>query len=119
MDILIILSLFVIKHWFIDFVWQTQEEIANKGTYGNLIGIQHSVKHGLGTYMVLFVSGFGMTFPIMYAISDLIMHYHIDWAKMNLSQNFTPKDHAFWVWFGIDQMLHYLTYILFLFIMVS
>ena len=48
----------------------------------------------------------------MLALLDFVIHYHIDWAKMNLSQGLTTDNHKFWIWLGFDQMLHYLTYIL-------
>lgn len=45
---LLILSLLFVKHFIFDFLWQTPSEVANKGTYGNLKGLAHSLKHTFG-----------------------------------------------------------------------
>ena len=49
----------------------------------------------------------------MFALADAVIHYHIDWAKMNTSQRFNLKpDNSDWFWIllGFDQLLHHLTY---------
>lgn len=119
MDILLLLFLFTIKHFIVDFVLQTQEEVEHKGTYLDWRGVKHSVKHGLGTLFVLWAAGAGYELSWLYGALDFIIHYHIDWAKMNMSRNLTPADSAFWAWLGFDQALHYLTYIAFVAIMIS
>jgi hypothetical protein len=119
MDILLLTFLFVVKHFLFDYVWQTQEEINYKGTYLDWRGVTHSVKHGTGTGIVLLVSGAGIEFAWLYIALDFLIHYHIDWLKMNASRNLTPADRAFWIWLGFDQTLHYLTYIMFIAIMIS
>jgi hypothetical protein len=45
------------------------------------------------------------------ALLDSAIHYHVDWAKINLSQGLGINNRRFWIWFGLDQALHYLTYI--------
>lgn len=119
MDIIILLTLFVVKHFIIDFVLQTQDEIEYKGTYLDWRGVKHSVKHGIGTLFVLLFIGASFEFSWIYCTADFLIHYHIDWAKMNMSKKLTPADHQFWVWLGFDQTLHYLTYIVFVAIMIS
>lgn len=119
MDLLLLIALFVIKHFIVDFVWQTQEEIEHKGTYLDYRGVKHSIKHGLGTLFVLWAVGASFELSWLYGALDFIIHYHIDWTKMRMSRDLTPKDHAFWVWLGFDQSLHYLTYIVFVAIMIS
>lgn len=48
------------------------------------------------------------------ALFEFIVHYHIDWAKMNINRKMGWKDEnsEFWVLLGADQLLHYLTYVL-------
>jgi hypothetical protein len=111
-SILILLALLQVKHWYIDFVNQSTVEVASKGIYGDLAGINHSLKQGLGTMLcVVLVTG---TPYIMYAailgLLDLVLHYHIDWTKMNYGNRdiTTP---AFWNHLGLDQMAHQLTYL--------
>jgi hypothetical protein len=119
MDILLLLWLFTVKHFLVDFVFQTAEEVTYKGTYLDWRGVKHSVKHGIGTLLVLWVAGAGLELGYLYAAADFLIHYHIDWTKMNMSKHLTPADHAFWVWLGFDQALHYLTYIMFIAIMIT
>lgn len=98
------------KHWIIDFVWQTSEEIKYKGVYGNWLGIKHSVKHGIGTMIVFFFGDPEVYGLILLGMLDFALHYHIDWIKMR----FGTKDmntNLFWSQLGLDQFAHSLTYI--------
>lgn len=110
LEILIILILLQIKHWYIDFVNQSDEEVKHKGIYADWRGIKHSLKHGAGTFVVL-----ALFVPFIWALGlallDFILHYHIDWAKMNYgNRDVTTK--AFWNHLGLDQMAHQIVYVL-------
>ena len=113
--ILLLLALFGIKHFFCDYLWQTDKMLKEKGTYGAMGGKEHAAAHALGTLVVLVLFlpwNLGAhVFALILAAFDGVVHYHIDWAKTNLARGLTPADHKFWVWFGLDQTLHYLTYI--------
>ena len=52
---LIFLSLVLlqIKHWYIDFVNQSEEEVKYKAEYMDWRGMKHSLKQGLGTAVAL------------------------------------------------------------------
>ena len=54
-EIFFILALLFIKHWYIDFVDQSMDEVNSKGNYGEWIGFRHSLKHGIGTFLVFFL----------------------------------------------------------------
>lgn len=108
--IFITLVLLFIKHWYVDFVNQSQEEINNKGSYGNLIGLGHSVKHGIGTIFVFLLVGLDPLLAIIFGAVDLIIHYHVDWIKMRFGNRDYTKQ-AFWTQLGLDQLAHALTYI--------
>lgn len=101
------------KHLLADFRWQTDEMVKEKGNYGSWPGIEHSLIHGLGTAVVLmfFVGIFG---ALLYGILDAVLHYHIDWTKININRkhNYTTADKEFWWWLGVDQFLHQMTYVL-------
>lgn len=112
MDILLVLVFLQVKHWHVDFVNQSAAEVQSKGKYGDLIGVGHSVKHGLLTYAIfLFIVSFNQALFI--GIIDIILHYHIDWVKMNYG-NRDMNDKKFWCHLGLDQMAHQLCYISYL-----
>ena len=121
MEILIILIWLQIKHWAVDFVLQTNEQVQGKGIYGNPVGISHSLEHVIGTLIALliasfYVSGLYAGLIILAAIVDGIVHYHIDWAKMNWgNRDITTKE--FWNHLGLDQMAHQICYLFLLLIL--
>lgn len=109
--IVLLLMLLQIKHFLFDWVFQSDYEVNNKGTYWHPGGIQHSVKHAVGTFLVLLP--FLPTFAVQVAVLDGLVHYHIDWAKQNVVRmsGLTPQDKMFWAWMGWDQTLHQLCYL--------
>lgn len=108
-----ILALLFVKHAYVDFFIQTDEEVASKGLYGDKTGIWHSVKHGIGTLMVLLLCAITVMDSLLLAILDSVIHYHVDWAKININKkySYTAADPEFWRWIGVDQMLHAFTYL--------
>ena len=109
---IIFLVLLQIKHWYIDFVNQSDAEVKGKGLYGDWQGIGHSLKHGAGTGLATVVAFGTASAPmaLLFVLVDCLIHYHIDWMKMNWgNRDITNK--AFWVHLGLDQMAHQLTYI--------
>lgn len=112
LELITLYILLQIKHWYIDFAAQTNTEIKNKGIYGNLKGMTHSIKHGIATlFCILAITGQGyFVYALILAIIDSIAHYHIDWAKMNYGEKDMSKV-QFWNHLGLDQMCHQLTYL--------
>lgn len=112
-QIVLLLALFGIKHFVIDFPLQKAYQYQNKGTYGHPGGLFHAGLHGIGTWFCLFwINPFWAT---LMAVFDAFVHYHIDWAKMRLNAYFGwgPTTHEeFWILLGFDQLLHWLTYVL-------
>jgi hypothetical protein len=113
--IILLLALFGIKHFICDFLLQYPYMLEQKGTYGAAGGIAHATIHALGTLVVLVIAlPWGLSAHIaalILGIIDGVIHYHIDWVKQQLNNGLTVADRMFWVWFGADQGLHYLTYI--------
>jgi hypothetical protein len=107
----LILALFV-KHFVVDFPLQKPYQYLNKGTYGHFGGILHSSLHGLFTALVFwFVAPLSCIFLGLF---DAVIHYHVDWAKMNLNKKmgWGPTTHEeFWWLLGADQLAHALTYV--------
>lgn len=113
-DALILLMALAFKHFIVDFPLQAHPyQYKNKGTYGHPGGILHSGLHAAGTLICL-VFFAPIQIAAFLALVDGAVHYHIDWAKMNLNKKFgyDPTTHEeFWVLLGLDQLLHTLTYI--------
>jgi len=105
------LTLLFIKHFLVDWVIQTESEIQHKGTYLDLRGMTHSIKHGVGTLFCLSI--LYPEFSILFGFLDGFIHYHIDFAKQNLTAKLglSPKDKMFWNLIGFDQLLHSITYL--------
>ncbi|HAJ71001.1 MAG TPA: DUF3307 domain-containing protein, partial [Methylophilaceae bacterium] len=50
---------------------------------------------------------------IVYALIDFIVHYHIDWLKLNINKKFNfraDNSNGFWILLGLDQLAHHITY---------
>lgn len=107
----------VLKHFIVDFPLQAHPyQYKNKGTYGHPGGLLHSGLHLIGTFLFLlpFAHHTRLDALAMIALLDGVIHYHIDWAKMNLNakMGWGPTTHEqFWILLGVDQLLHMLTYI--------
>ena len=108
-----LLAVLFIKHWYIDFVNQSAEEVAGKGTYGNAYGVMHSIKHGLATCIIMLFFVHNFEVAVLVGFLDFLLHYHIDWLKMNINKRYgyTIEQPQFWLWLGADQLAHALTYL--------
>ena len=117
---LFLLTLFIIKHFVCDFPLQTIWMATNKGTYGHRGGLAHVGVHAFGTFSILTVFSqiteifFGPGLFLMIILLETFIHYHMDYLKMwlNKRMNWTcNKSTAFWNLMGIDQLVHYLSYV--------
>jgi hypothetical protein len=110
--IFIVLALLFAKHLFVDFLFQTNEQVAQKGLYGKWKGIEHSLQHGIATTLILFIY-IPFESAFLLGLADFIIHYHIDWLKMNINKwrNLSIDKSEFWFWLGADQFAHSLTYL--------
>jgi hypothetical protein len=101
-----------IKHFICDFPLQaTPWMYRNKGIYMHPGGITHAGVHAIGTLLVL--APFIGSAAIMYAAIDMLVHYHIDWAKMKVGKRYDlqpDNSERFWILLGFDQLLHHITY---------
>jgi hypothetical protein len=108
---LLIFTLLITKHFIVDFPLQVKYQWSNKGTYGHPGGLLHAGLHGVGTWICFLPFSY---IAVWLAVADAVIHYHIDWAKMNINAKlgFKADTHEeFWWLLGLDQLLHYLTYI--------
>ena len=85
--------------------------VRDKGIYGAAGGIHHAALHAtLTLWILVFVVG-NANVAIVLALLDGAIHYHIDWIKQKFTRGLTPSDRKFWIYLGLDQCLHYLTYV--------
>jgi len=106
---LMLMGLFIFKHFLADFVLQTHRHIVGKEYYGRWAGVEHSFHHGILTFLVV-VPFVNLSTALLIGLIDTIVHYHIDYVKARFgTKDISKKSH--WTWFGADQMLHYLTYL--------
>ena len=108
MEIYLLFLLFT-KHFIVDFPLQWEYQWKNKGTYGHPGGLIHAGLHGIGTYLCFF--WISVPVAVVLAVFDMVVHYHIDWAKMNIARGLTVQDKKYWFWLGFDQLIHALTYL--------
>lgn len=116
-EVFFLLFLLFVKHWYVDFVNQSMDEVHSKAIYGSPLGMWHSIKHGIGTFIVFWVTDITLIGVAILAIIDTVIHYHVDWLKMNKGNRdiTTPQ---FWNHLGLDQLAHYTTYLILVWLMV-
>jgi hypothetical protein len=108
---LLLLALFGIKHFVADFWLQTSKMVAEKGIYGKQGGIDHSAIHGAFAMWIVYFVTKDYTIAVITGGIDFLLHYHIDWLKQKVNRGRTYTDKMWWFYMGLDQCLHYLTYI--------
>jgi len=109
---LILLTLLFTKHFIVDFPLQRAYQWKNKGTYGHPGGVLHAWLHGVFTFACIY--WYAPVAAWYLAFADMIIHYHVDWAKMNINRHYgwgANTHEKFWWLLGLDQYLHALTYI--------
>jgi hypothetical protein len=109
--VFILLALFGIKHFIADFLMQYDYMLRDKGIYGAEGGLHHAMVHASFTFFILVFFCNNANEIIALSFADFVLHYHIDWAKQQLSRGKLMPHRQFWILFGADQTLHYLTYV--------
>lgn len=109
-----ILTALLVKHFIADFLYQPPYQWQNKGTYGHPGGLVHTGQHVLLTAIIL--ACFGIAVPAIagVVVFEALVHYHMDWAKMqlNAAKGWKCNTHnEFWILTGFDQLVHALTYL--------
>jgi hypothetical protein len=115
MEILLLLLLFQIKHWYADFKIQTYMQTVKKGVWLDPIGVSHTTDHMVGTLVILLlVSILYPIAPVAILIIGLlegVAHYLIDFTKVKWGCKDNTKP-LFWNQFGLDQLAHQLCYLI-------
>ncbi len=114
MEILALLILFQIKHWYADFVIQTYMQTVKKGVWLDPVGISHTIDHVWTSLLVLFLFSLFVTINpvaiLLVTAIEGVLHYTIDFVKVKYGCKDNTKP-LFWNQFGMDQLAHQLTYI--------
>jgi hypothetical protein len=102
-----------VKHFLCDFVLQSEYQVRTKGIYGHVGGFIHSGLHILGTIPALLILGATPKAAAIILICEFAIHYHTDWAKSRTDQVYQwgITDQRYWILFGVDQLVHQLTYL--------
>jgi len=117
-DVLLLLTFLMIKHAIADLFLQTFHTVGNKHKYISL-SHRHYAEHALLTLFLCLI----FTSPlwaILVALLDYILHWHIDFAKHRIINRFNVKRNSaqFFRIQAFDQILHFLTYALIVFILL-
>ncbi len=121
MDILILIMLLQIKHWYADFKIQTYMQTVKKGVWLDPVGMSHTGDHIWGTLVALLV--FNLFVPInallilIVAFVEGITHYLIDYTKVKYGCKDNTKP-LFWNQFGLDQLAHQTCYVIMAYILL-
>ena len=114
MEILFLLLLFQIKHWYADFKIQTYMQTVKKGVWLDPVGMSHTADHIWTTLVCLFLFSFYNPIPaftiIVVAVLEGLYHYLIDYTKVKYGCKDNTKP-LFWNQFGLDQLAHQTSYI--------
>lgn len=114
MEILLLLLLLQIKHWYADFKIQTYMQTVKKGVWLDPIGISHTADHIWGTLVVLMI--FNFIHPVAaltilaVAVAEGLYHYLVDYTKVKYGCKDNTKP-LFWNQFGLDQLAHQVSYL--------
>lgn len=101
------------KHYLCDFVLQNDYQLRAKRTYGDVGGALHACLHALATAPVFILLRPSLGLAVAIIGAEFFFHYHIDWLKERIlaERRWGIEDRGYWRMFGIDQMLHSLTYV--------
>lgn len=114
MEILLLLLLFQIKHWYADFKIQTYMQTVKKGVWLDPVGVSHSCDHVWTTLVCLFIfsmfQSVAVSTILTVAVLEGIYHYAVDYIKVKHGCKDNTKP-LFWNQFGLDQLAHQASYL--------
>jgi hypothetical protein len=115
MEILLLILLLQIKHWYADFKIQTYMQTVKKGVWLDPIGLSHTADHIWCSFVALLVFNLIVPLSVMAMILAVfvegITHYIIDFVKVKYGIKDNTKP-LFWNQFGLDQLAHQSCYLL-------
>ena len=116
---LLLVTLLLVKHAIADFFLQRAFMFRDKHIYAGPGGISHAAIHGSLTFLAVVICLPNLwLLAILCSSLDAMAHYHIDYVKSNwnVRTQASPNETRYWYAFGSDQMAHFLTYVLIVYI---
>ena len=114
MEILFLLLLLQLKHWYADFVIQTYMQTVKKGVWLHPVGVSHSLDHTWCSMVALLAFSFFHYIPVsailLITLLEGVVHYIIDFVKVKYGCKDNTKP-LFCSQFGLDQLAHQLCYL--------
>lgn len=108
----ILLILFYLKHFVADFIFQNEKIATQKGKKINIL-LLHSTHHGILSFLILifFVK---LQIAFFFLFIEILFHSLIDFLKANekLLGRYKYPSKLYFVFFGLDQMMHNIFYII-------
>ena len=110
-----IILLYLLVHWYADFVCQTDKQAKNKSTSINWL-LKHTSIYGLiitiFTYILYLNNSFGAQYwylPLLFGVIQFVTHTLVDYitSRINSSLWKNGQVHNFFVMIGFDQFIHY------------
>ena len=110
-----IILLYLLVHWYADFVCQTDKQAKNKSTSINWL-LKHTSIYGLiitiFTYILYLNNSFGAQYwylPLLFGVIQFVTHTLVDYitSKINSYLWKNGQVHEFFVMIGFDQFIHY------------
>jgi len=103
---------FQLKHFLCDFVLQSKFQVRTKKIYGHYGGFIHAGLHAVTSLPALVILSASPIALVALPLFECVLHYHVDWTKAQIDERtgWTINDDAYWMLFGLDQLVHQLTY---------
>lgn len=107
------LGVFQLKHFVCDFALQTLRQVQAKAHYGKRGGIEHAGLHALLSIPALLILTQTPFVIAGFVAAEFVVHYHVDFGKGRIDKAFSlnTANQAYWIIFGLDQLLHQMTYL--------
>lgn len=123
----LLLFFLVAKHFICDFALQGRfPQTHDKHKLTSVKGHLHALDHATGTALVFLLFSTWLFFQgqtvftsiILFGVLDYLAHFKIDWLKNNfvVANEFKQNERPFWILTSVDQILHTLTYLVFVFV---
>jgi hypothetical protein len=109
-----------IKHYIADYFMQPGWILAGKGDLMQPGGYVHAGIHAVLSFLVLLVCGTPLWLAAVLLVTEFVLHYALDFAKIHYSMgvHVDKQPRRFWVLHGVDQLTHQLTYAAMIFVVL-